>query len=585
MANISDVQSDDVQSDASWQVKESAVETYAPESVAVGEAARRNLDDPEALYRSLVRSLKRRKGFGILFVQCTPAKAQEIFPRLEKDLSSKKKIARLTLTEPVGNLFKIIGAREDINNINALFIEGIDKSLAPYIKSEVGRNDYYKLEVLPPVLFYLNRLRENFLQEFPHLCLIFVVPPFALKYFMYRAIDFFSWNSGVWRFHPDDNQIKQETQKALSEEFSQYEALSEEDVQRKIVELQDLIDVEVQTDKRKSDLLEKQGLLLTASEEWSVALRCFERASELSPPSVWNWYFRGLVLSHFGDYEEAIANYTAALAIQPDYYEVLYHRGFSLSKLGRYEEAIASYDAVLAIKPNHHKALNRRGFALGALGRYEEAVLSFDSALAIKPDYYEALRNKGPALGGLCRYKETLDCYEEVLRINPNDHRALESKALVLGILRRYKEAVTSLDSALKVKPDDHNLIHSKGLVLGVLGHYEEAIANYDAVLAINSDDYETLNDKGKTLSTLGRYGEAIASYDLALKIQPDYASTCYNKACAYALSAQPEKALTSLQETIELDSTDKYIEMAKTDSDFDSIRSHPQFQALILSA
>ncbi len=393
-----------------WVAKEPAVESYVPASASLQATARESLNDPEALYQSLVRALKWRKGFGILFIQCTPAKAQEIFPRLEKDLT-KKKIGRLTLTEPVGNLFKIIAAREDVSDINALFIEGIDQSLAPYIKSEVGRNDYYKLEVLPPVLNHLNRLRDNFLQAFPHLCLVFVVPPFALKYFMYRAIDFFSWNSGIWRFHPDNHQLDQATQSALSEAFSQYQALSAEEIQEKIVELQDLIDVEVQTDERKAGLLEQQGLLLAASEEWSLVLRCFEQSAELSPPSAWNWFVRGLTLSNFGDYEEAIA----------------------------------SYDLALKIKPDKHEALNNKGNALGALGRYEEA----------------------------------------------------------------------------------------------------------------------------------------IASYDLALKIKPNDASPWYNKACAYALSSKPEKAVIYLQKAIELEGADKYIEMATIDTDFDPIRSHPQFQAL----
>ncbi|MGI8933687.1 MAG: TPR end-of-group domain-containing protein, partial [Phormidesmis sp.] len=42
------------------------------------------------------------------------------------------------------------------------------------------------------------------------------------------------------------------------------------------------------------------------------------------------------------------------------------------------------------------------------------------------------------------------------------------------------------------------------------------------------------------------------------------------------------EDALTCLQKAIELDGTDKYSEMAKTDTDFDDIRDSPQFLALI---
>ena len=65
--------------------------------------------------------------------------------------------------------------------------------------------------------------------RFPHVCFVFVVPPFAVKYFMYRAIDFFAWNSGIWRFNYDRDQLEQETTQALSGGFSEYAMLSEEE--------------------------------------------------------------------------------------------------------------------------------------------------------------------------------------------------------------------------------------------------------------------------------------------------------------------------------------------------------------------
>jgi superkiller protein 3 len=79
----------------------------------------------------------------------------------------------------------------------------------------------------------------------------------------------------------------------------------------------------------------------------------------------------------------------------------------------------------------------------------------------------------------------------------------------------------------------------------------------------------------------LGRYEEAIASYDQALKFKPDYHEAWYNKACCYALQGNIEQALENLQHAINL-SPDEYREMAKTNSDFDSIRDDERFQILI---
>ncbi len=87
---------------------------------------------------------------------------------------------------------------------------------------------------------------------------------------------------------------------------------------------------------------------------------------------------------------------------------------------------------------------------------------------------------------------------------------------------------------------------------------------------------------QGNVLYKLTRYQEAIAAFDAAIAIKPDYHEAFSNKACIYALSLQLNNALTFLQKAIALDGTNKYIEMAKTDSDFDAIRDRPEFQALI---
>ena len=109
----------------------------------------------------------------------------------------------------------------------------------------------------------------------------------------------------------------------------------------------------------------------------------------------------------------------------------------------------------------------------------------------------------------------------------------------------------------------------------------EEAIASYDKALEFKPDDDAAWNNRGIALGNLGRLEDAIASYDKALEFKPDYADAFYNKACCYALHGQVDSSIQNLQRAIALN-PHKYREIAKTDSDFDKVRSHPQFQALI---
>lgn len=74
---------------AAWIAKESLIDTYAPVAAEVKTQARAKIEDPEALYQSFIRALRRR-GFGILFLQCTPVQGKELLERSREDLSKRE---------------------------------------------------------------------------------------------------------------------------------------------------------------------------------------------------------------------------------------------------------------------------------------------------------------------------------------------------------------------------------------------------------------------------------------------------------------------------------------------------------------
>jgi tetratricopeptide (TPR) repeat protein len=133
----------------------------------------------------------------------------------------------------------------------------------------------------------------------------------------------------------------------------------------------------------------------------------------------------------------------------------------------------------------------------------------------------------------------------------------------------------------LTIQPNLHPTRNNRGIALSNLGCHEEAIASFEEVLKIQPDNSYAWNNRGVALFKLGRLDEAIASLDKALKFKPKNADAFYNKACCYALQDDLEQAIENLRQAINL-SPDKYQEMAKTDSYFDSVREDEQFQTLI---
>ena len=506
-------------------------------------------------YQTLLRSLRRKNGFNLLFVRCSPVQADEIIRGISQDLPNKN-IQVLQLDSETDNLYEKIVDLPNYTNLNILFVRGLENALLRYEEAESqgyflsSQSPVYggTWAGVPKILGYLNLSRERFERQFPF-TLVFLLPEFALRYFIRRASDFFDWYSGVYEFPTDKDILEREIRRLvyLDSDLDTYQQFTPQQRQEKLAEIKAYL-----SDSPSLDPV---------------------RASQL-------WHEKGLIHAMGKEYEQAIASYDQALEIKPDKHEAWTNRGSALGNLGRYEEAIASYDQALEIKPDDHKAWYNRGNALVNLGRYEEAIASYDQALEIKPDKHEAWYNRGIALVNLGRYEEAIASYDQALEIKPDDPDAWYNRGIALGNLGRYEEAIASYDQALEIKHDYHQAWYGRGFALGNLGRYEEAIASYDRALEIKPDYHEAWDNRGYALTCMGRYKDALESFDRAIKINSNDANTYYNKACCYGLQNNVELAIENLQRAINLDV--EYQDMAKTDKDFEQIRGDERFQSFL---
>ncbi|MEG4215833.1 tetratricopeptide repeat protein, partial [Microcoleus sp. Pol14C4] len=311
--------------------------------------------EPEEEYQTLVRTLKRTNGFRLLFVECFPAEGERLIAKVQADVPQKK-IEVLALDESVYNFYNIIENLPNRDEINILFVKGLEYSLYEYEKEkkELGwesKDIYsYSWRGVPPVLINLNQQRERFRDNF-NSCFVFILPRFALNYLIQRAPDFFDWRSSLFKLSMDKELLQLESRQACSERWKQedYLALTPQERKRELVRIQSLIDEDGQTPKQKAELFYEQGLLYGYAEEYAKAIASYDKALEIKPDLHEAWNNRGNALDDLGRLEEAIASYDKALEIKPDKHEAWYNRGYALDDLGRLEEAIASYDKALEI--------------------------------------------------------------------------------------------------------------------------------------------------------------------------------------------------------------------------------------------
>jgi tetratricopeptide (TPR) repeat protein len=542
--------------------------------------------DADGEYRALVRSITWNEGFGLVFVRCSPVQGEDLIAKIRGEVSGKR-IEVLRLTEPIDNFYQQVEKLEGRDEIEILFVTGLEKSLYAYedTKRVAGWTSpeiyNYGWKGVPRVLVNLNQQRERLQRDFPF-CFVFLVPLFVLKYLIKRAPDFFDWKSGVFQLPEARDTVQQTSLRIMAEgDYEQYRTLTEAERVQKILELRELIDEEYQKPEIKAELWREVGLVYAAGELYEQAIASYDKALVFKPDFHEAWYNRGNALDDLGRNEEAVASFDKALEFQPNFHQAWYNRGVALGNLGRNEEAVASFDKALEFQPDKHEAWNSRGAVLcDYLGRNEEAVASFDKALEFQPDFHQAWYNRGVALDDLGRTEEAVASFDKAVEFQPDFHLAWNNRGIALFNLGRYEEAVASYDKAVEFQPDFHQAWFNRGAALRRLGKSEDAVASYDKAIEINPDDDETWGRRGYALFTLKRYEDALSSYHRAIELNPKSANAWYSKACLYALQQNLDAAISHLQTAIDLDP--EYRDMAKTDTDFDSIRDCDRFLALL---
>ncbi len=200
----------------------------------------------EEVYRTLLRALRRKKGFGLFFVvQSDHTQGNQIIEQVRKDLPQKK-IAVLEIERKTQTLYDQIAELREKEAFDILFFKGIENALYAYedtrrLSGWTEEEIYaYSWKGVPPLLNHLNQQRERFSQDFS-CSFVFLTPSFAIDYFIQRAPDFFDWRSGMFHFPLTEEELQVRATKLLADSFEECLKLTDEERVVKTLEIKNLI--------------------------------------------------------------------------------------------------------------------------------------------------------------------------------------------------------------------------------------------------------------------------------------------------------------------------------------------------------
>jgi tetratricopeptide (TPR) repeat protein len=240
-------------------------------------------------------------------------------------------------------------------------------------------------------------------------------------------------------------------------------------------------------------------------------------------------------------------------------YRKLCNRAVNLYEQGQYQDAITVCDLILKWTPFCAYVLYLQGIILFTLRRYQESIANYDRALKYTKllgglDIYGALVARGDALLGLGQCREALDNYDQALKYQKGKERHPDENAAIWG---------------------------NRGVAQFNLDLYTEALHSFENSLKYNPDNWYCLTFQGSVFTDLQQYAEALHSLEQALDRNPEYAPAFYEKARCYALQGNIDRSMENLARSLAL-GAEEFCNYAKTDTDFDSIRSDDRFKELV---
>ena len=281
---------------------------------------------------------------------------------------------------------------------------------------------------------------------------------------------------------------------------------------------------------------------------------------------------------------------------------------------------IEAYEAYLRGRKLYHKWTRQS---------VEFARQMFERALKIDPDFAAAWAGLANVHVDLFRWgrqardlEEAQRASECALKLNPNSAEAHVSVGQALAIQRRFSEAAIAFDRAIKEDPTLFEAYYLYGRLLFESGEVEKAVKMFEKAQAARPDDFESRVLWGQALTELGRRDEArranevaVESIEKHLELNPDEARAyslgssvlirlgqtdrskqwtqqamtlapndplvLYNAACNFALLGETNHAIDGLERAIEAGVA--VGDWIKHDPDFESLRGHPRFQAIVM--
>jgi TolB-like protein len=216
-------------------------------------------------------------------------------------------------------------------------------------------------------------------------------------------------------------------------------------------------------------------------------------------------------------------------------------------------QAQAASQKALDLEPDLAEAHVARGIAVSLNRNFPEAEAEFEKAMKLDPKLFDAPYFYGRACLAQGKFAEAVRLFERASLLRPEDFQAPSFLAQAYAGLGKRADSIAANRRGLKLT--------------------EERIE-------LNPDDARAYNLAAALLASLGETDRALDYARRAAALDPDDPMTLYNVSCTYAVLGKGEEALNCLESA--LDKGYGHKDWIEHDPDFNSLREHPRYKAIL---
>jgi len=145
---------------------------------------------------------------------------------------------------------------------------------------------------------------------------------------------------------------------------------------------------------------------------------------------------------------------------------------------------------------------------------------------------------------------------------------------------RLAQRALNQIDNLERAGGKHAHVLYLRGQALSAMERYAAAISPLREAAELEPDNLHIWLALGWCHKRTNRLDLAIQALEEALAVDSSQAIIHYNLACYWSLANNPKLAVAYLGRAFDLDSD--YRELVSGETDFDAIRNHTEFQAIM---